>query len=302
MQAFSNVLRRHARHLRELFVIFLSIVLAFFFEDYREAKNEKSQYLETLAAFRLELIGELESKRNVVDSFRIARDIPYRGEDFARLQVLNWLDTLITSRQATMAHFRYVFSTGVFDTKLYGAYAPSSHAVELRTHYQEHIQSDDLERKLKIYEQEMTISLRLREVFEKYADALSAITRDADPDLQFTATDSLLFYSNRFIWAYRDLLHMRQSEYLYNSWLAYDRLFKVLEVVNQELEWQGQLPANAFDCLDMRSFQSYIECQKGRALTPADSLESLSKLVEQYRIRFLERATGSLLAVGTVDN
>ena len=89
MQPFSHVFRRYARHLRELFVIFLSIVLAFFFEDYRETKNEKSQYLETLAAFRLELIGEIESKRTVVDSFRIAGDVSTRGEDFARLQVLN---------------------------------------------------------------------------------------------------------------------------------------------------------------------------------------------------------------------
>ena len=201
-----------------------------------------------------------------------------------------------------MAHYRFAFSAGAFDNKLYGGYAPSAHATELRTRFQEHIQSDHLERNLKIYAQEMTISLRLREAFEKYADALSAITRDADPYLQFTATDSLLLYSNRFIWAFRDLLRLRQGEYLYNRWLAHDRLFKVLEVVNQELGWQGQLPADAFECLNMRTFQSYIECQKGRALTPADSLESLSRLVEQRRIRFLEHDTGGLLAAGAVDN
>jgi hypothetical protein len=94
---------KYLKSLRELFVIFISIVLAFLFDDYRENKNENNEYRKTLLNFTEELIDNIDGKRNSLDSFRVNSDNIHRGRKLERLLNLIWFESKIDNREATMA-------------------------------------------------------------------------------------------------------------------------------------------------------------------------------------------------------
>ena len=75
----------------EFIIVFLSVVLAFFFEDFRESQNERNQYKEAFILFSSELNSTIQSVRSKLDSVKVD-NLPWSGVYYQELQEHQWLD------------------------------------------------------------------------------------------------------------------------------------------------------------------------------------------------------------------
>jgi hypothetical protein len=280
MNIFNLIRQSYIKFIRELFIIFISIVLAFLFDDYREFKNEKSSYKETLANFRDELLSDLNG--SALDSFRISTDNSTRGWKFERLLNLLWLDSLIDAKKATMADFRFIIKEYLY-TETFSGQEPSPLAKEIRTKFSEHVKSKLTLNQLNIYEAEKKNLLAQRSYLEKHQERLDDMISKTNPYYNFTKQDSLLFYSNEFIWRYKDIVDARKGEYRYERWLIQNRYRKVFNAVNKEMELIGLPMSGELKCILVAGFYKRFECENGRRINNGDSLNSIKHIVEQDR-------------------
>jgi hypothetical protein len=272
--------------LLELVVIFLSVVLAFFFDDFREARNEKIQYKTDLLTFRNELVSTVNDMSIKLDTFTVQGDIAYRGTKFKRLVNLNWFDSLLRIRKASMNDFRYLTESDYLIPE-FGEYNKIPLANEIRVKYTEYFNSKDLLNNLNIYEQEMKNLSNLNQVLvDSYKD-LDRFLMKMDPYLNFDKQDSLLLYSKEFIWAFNSCNENYKSEFQFTKWLVQKRFIKVINSVNHELESLGVALPNDLNCYSP-DFPSRFECSNNRKIQIHDSISRVDNMTIKNRSKYLK--------------
>ncbi|MGJ3235842.1 hypothetical protein [Marivirga sp.] len=245
------------RVLIEILIIFSSVVLAFFFEDYREEQNEISRYTQTLSAFRIELISEIQDRTNEVDSFRI--DSKITGRQFERYLLLQGLDSLIYAKKTSKEHYRFIVTSGILNTELFGRYDPSPLADEILAKNSEHIENKRLVTALTSYKENIINVTRGEDEVIEITKELEEIIKETNPHLEFNVKDLKLLTSNRFIWSFHELLQIRQGIYFFNQYLSRQKLLTILDIINSELETFG-IPFEKDDCIRKQGFKKRSEC------------------------------------------
>src|SRR6478736_6325451 len=256
-------LRRYLRLLPELVVIFLSVLMAFFVDDYRESKNEEAQYKSDLSIFRLELIAELNDIKISLDSFHVYGNETYRGKLYKQLVKHIWLDSLIKIKKATLKDFRFIIET----TDLVpGAeqLMKSPLPEEIRIKYDEHIRNTRTIKWLRTYLQEMGILEEINKTLYDDGQSLNQLLKRTNPYLEFDKQDSTLFYSKEFIWNYRNMVSIRRQQYLYSKYLAEKRLIDVLDGMNDELKEFG-ISTPPDSCVRSNYYKRFI-CENERPI------------------------------------
>lgn len=278
--------QRLPRHLIEFAVIFLSVVLAFFFEDFRESRNEKQQYKETLMIFGEDLQGFVEGLRKDIDTVRIANDWNNRGQVFEVLLNLLWIDSLIDIKEANLIDFRYIIESEYL--QYWNIPIPVSPlSEEIRTRHVEHSSRSIKAGVLGIYDMEMSELNSIEQRFLNYYSSLNEIIDKTDPYFIYDAQDSLLFYSDEFIWRFKRIVKLHEAEYYYMRYLVQNRFVKVLNVVVRELERLGTDIPEDIQCFNMDNIYERFECEKGRPLDlEKDTITGISDIVSQKRNRF----------------
>lgn len=241
----------------EILVIFSSVVLAFFFEDYREEQNEISKYTQTLSAFRDELISEIQDRTNEVDSFRI--DSKITGRQFERYLLLQGLDSLMFAKKTTKAHYQFMITSGILSTELFGRYEPSPLADEILTKHSEYIENERLVSALTSYKENIINISRGEDEAIEITKELEEIIKQTSPHLEFNDEDLKLLTSNRFIWSFHELFQIRQGIYYFNQYLSRDKLLTILDIVNSELE-AFHIPIETDKCIRQHTFSQRTEC------------------------------------------
>ncbi len=278
-------LKRYVRLIPELVVIFLSVLLAFFVDDYRESKNEETQYKSDLSTFRLELIAEINDIKISLDSFRVYKDPPYQGKLYIQLLNQIWLDSLIEKRQATMKDFRFIIeSTNLVPILEQQVKSPLPE--EIRIKYDEHIQSKRTIKWLRIYLQEMGILGGINQMLYDGGQSLNQLIKKTNPYLKFDKQDSALFYSKEFIWNYRDIVSIRRQQYFYSKYLIEKRLIDVLDGMNDELSYLGiSTPSDL--CVRSSYYKRFI-CENERPIIDSDSLLTIKEIVMKERKKYFD--------------
>ncbi len=277
---------KYSKSIRELFVIFISIVLAFLFDDYRENKNQNGEYKKTLVNFTDELVDDIDSRRNHLDSFRVDSDNILRGQDLERLLDLIWFESKIDNKKATMADFEYLIKSEHLSADISG-YGPSPLSEELRTKFGEQITNRHLVKWLRIYEEEMKTLLKVDQASSDSHELIDRIIEKTNPNYKFTIKDSLLIFSNEFIWRYKNIVTLRRATYHYEKWLVQERLKRVYGELFKELESQG-LSLVEYKCTTIDNFNLRFECENGRLIS-GDSLISIAEIVEMKRIKYMQK-------------
>jgi len=281
------VTEKYSRSIRELIVLFISIVLAFLFEDYRENKNENNAYKKTLVDFTEELIDDMEQRRIMVDSFRVKSG--FSGRQQEDVLDLIWFESKLDSKTATMADVEYLISSGNLSPNIIiGNFGPSPLAEELRTKFSDQINNPNLVKWLRSYEAEMMILVRFNKLLQDSHESLNKMIEKTNPYFRYSKQDSLLVYSNEFIWRYKDIVRNRESELWYNKLLVENRLKKVYKELKKEYELQGLPLDGDHKCAGIDSFRERFVCENGRQNTPGDSLQTMSSLVKKKREDFME--------------
>jgi hypothetical protein len=281
--------KRYLRLVPELLVIFLSVLLAFFVEDYRESKNEESQYKSDLVIFRLELISEINDLNFSLDSFRVSQDDSHRGALYKQLVKQLWLDSLIRRQKATTKDFRFVIETTELIPKP-EPIAKSPLPEEIRTKYDEHIRSTRTIKWLRVYLQEKGVLEGMNRMLYDGGNSLSQLLQKTNPNLEFDRRDSALFYSNEFIWNYRSMVSARKQQYLYSKRLAQKRLIDVLDGINEELDELGvSVPSDS--CVRANYRQRFI-CEHKRPINDSDSLITIQEEVIRERKKYFAELAG----------
>lgn len=272
---------RFLRLLAEFTVIFLSVVMAFFFEDFRESRNEKEQYVEALSIFQAELDEVLWTLHFVTDSFKVSNGYLNRGGLYEKVLILNWLDSLMDQKNATMIDFKFMIESKFLDEPTPSAVSISPLVDEIRTKYGEYAHNRIKSRFLPRYKEEMKRingkSIRL----DKYYTELNKIIRRTNPYLDYNEQDSLLFYSNEFVWLYKKIVNLRREEHEYKLWLAQHRLIGVIEAVNDELDRYGVLIPESAKCYKL-DFLGRFECWEGRSIeSEMDTVKNIYNILTQ---------------------
>lgn len=277
---------RFLRLLAEFTVIFLSVVLAFFFEDFRESRNEKEQYIEAISMFAVDIEELIKGLYYETDSFRVTPDNS-RGHLLEKILILNWFDSLLNQKNASMSDFKFIIESRLLGVPITTETYLSPLVEEIRTKYGEYAHPGIKSRFLLRYEREMknlsAIDFRLKE-FSKY---LQEIIMRTDPYYNFTDEDSLLFYSNEFMWSYRRYVNTHQYRYQYKRfWLAQPqkRLIDIAEAVNAELDRYGAPTERIRKCYEIEDFIQRYTCWEDGFDPEKDSIISINSLVRE-RIR-----------------
>jgi len=281
--------QRIPRYIIEFTVIFLSVVLAFFFEDFRESRNEEQQYKESLMIFGNDLSEFVIGLRKNTDTVRIANDWANRGGYLELLLNLKWLDSLIDKKEATMTDFRYIIE-GKYLQNINIPIPLSPLSEEIRTKHGKHASGSIKKRVLRIYEMEMNNLSSLEDEFNNYYSNLDEIIEKTDPHFSYDEQDSLLFYSNEFIWRFKKILRLHRGEYYYKRYLVEDRFVGILNAVTRELERLGaEIPVDML-CFKMDNIYELFECEKGRPLDlENDTITKISMIVTQKRKEFMNK-------------
>lgn len=285
MNPLKNLTNSYLKWFLELVVIFLSVVLAFFFDDYRENKNENSEYKKTLLNFTEELIDDIDGRRNDLDSFRVASNNIHRGRQLERLLNLLWFESKLDKREATMTDLEYLIKSRHLSADMNG-YGPSPLSEELRTKFGEQIDNRHLVKWLRIYEQEMKNLLKVDQISWDAHVSIYKIIEKINPTYKFTIQDSLQIYSNEFIWRYKDIVMGRKEEYYYDKWLVQKRLKTVFEELSKELDSQ-ELSLADNRCATIDNFELRFKCENGRPINNTDSLKRIEDIVETKRNEFI---------------
>ena len=288
MKAYSIISNTYFKLLLELVIIFLSVVLAFFFDDYRESKNEESQYKKDLLTFRQAIVGEIGDRGAKLDSFYVTSDLPYRGAKLKRLLNLIWFDSLIDHRKAKLIDFKYLVrhSYLLSDYQAGSNYTPMATQILLK--YAEQIRDESLVPKLSIYVEEMSHITELnKEIYNDYSE-LNKFIRKMDPYLNFDKEDSLLLYSKEFIWNFKNIVTDEEDQFFYTKWRVQKRLISILIVIDQELKLLNVSVSEHEKCIST-SYRLRFECGMGRALNEGDTILRIKDIVERRRNEFIGR-------------
>lgn len=271
--------------LLELVVIFLSVILAFLFDDFRESRNEKSHYKTDLLTLRNDLVGEINNVTAKIDTFQIKEDVPYRGRKLKQLIHLLWFDSLVNIKKASMMDFRFLIEN--FLVPDLGDYDKNPLANEILLKYSEQIIDKNSLDVLKIYIQEMNrLSLINNETNEAYKE-LEQFIRKMDPFMNFDKQDSGLLYSKEFIWAYKHYVGNHKDDFAYTRWLVQKRLIKVINGLNSELDNLGHKIKDDSNCYSP-SFNKRFECENERKIENSDSLSRVDIKTIKYRTKYLQ--------------
>lgn len=277
--------QQYFKLLLELLVIFLSVVLAFFFEDFRESRNEKNHYKTDLLTFKEELVGQINNISVKLDTFQIKDDLQYRGAKVKRLVNLMWFDSLISNGTASMTDFRFLLKSS-FLIPEFGGYNRIALASEIRLKYTEQIRDKNLIKMLSIYDEEMNnLSLISQGINDSYVE-LDKLVRKMNPFLNFNRQDSLLLYSNEFIWTYKNCVENYESDFLYSKWLVQKRLITIVHSIDKELENLGEINSNEKNCLKP-GFYDRFECENNRKIDASDSVSRVDVLTIKNRTKYL---------------
>ena len=267
-------------------MIFVSVVLAFLFEDFRESKNEKTHYRADLSTFKKELVGQIDNMGVKLDTFQTKDDLAYRGAKVKRLVNLMWFDSLLSNRTASMDDFRFLLKSNYLLPE-FGGYNRIPLANEIRLKYTEHIRGKDLIKVLTIYDEEMNnLSLLNQEINDSY-DELDKLIRKMNPFLNFDRQDSLLLYSNEFIWIYKYCAENYESEFFYSKWLVQNRLIMIINAVDRELESLGEKKQTDIKTCLSPNFYDRFECENNRKIQASDSVSRVDVLTIKNRIKYL---------------
>lgn len=277
------------KFLRELTIIFISIVLAFLFDDYREHRNQIEDYRETLLNFQEEVLGTINQKSHI-DSLRVASDSYNQGREFERLLNILWLDSLIDVRRAKLIDFEFMLRSNYLTADLYGGYGISPLSQEIQVKYGDQIINKELLESLRNYDEEMINVQRLQQTMLESHRLLNQLIEKTNPYYKFNQKDSLIFYSNEFLWRLKDIVYLRKQEYSYKK-LLYQRRFKrTLIEINKELnEHKIKVPDQICSTID--NYVKRFECENNRPIEDSDSLRTIKELVKFKREKFrTERA------------
>ena len=279
-------LRRYIRLLPELVVIFLSVLMAFFVDDYRESKNEEAQYKSDLSIFKLELIADMNDVKKSLDSFNVYNDASYRGKLYRQLLKQIWLDSLIKTKKATLKDFQFIIETTDLVPKP-ELQMKSPLPEEIRIKYDEHIQDTRTIKWLRVYLQEMGALGGINEMLYDAGQSLNQLLKKTNPYLEFDKQDSTLFYSKEFIWNYRNMVSIRRHQYLYSKYLVEKRLIDVLDGMNDELKSFG-ISTQSDSCVRFNYYKRFI-CENGRPVIASDSLLTIEEIVIKERKKYFDK-------------
>jgi hypothetical protein len=190
MKSFKLIPKDYLKLLLELVVIFFSVVLAFFFDDYRESRNVRAQYVADLLTFRDELSQEINNIAVKLDTFLVKDDLSYRGARINRLTNMAWFDWQISNRKASMKDLEFLLRSGCLLPET-GGYTANPLASEIRIKYTEQIQSKNLTKYLRIYDEEMKVLSQSDEELLMSHKDLQEVIQKMNPFLRFTRQDSI---------------------------------------------------------------------------------------------------------------
>lgn len=246
----------------EFFVVFLSVVLAFFFEDFRESQNERNQYKEAFILFSSELNSTIQSVRSKLDSVKVD-NLPWSGDYYAELLEHLWLDSLLDKKQASMRHFEYFFAQGFLDGTFIASYPRSPLSDEIRRIHGEHARNNITRRMLPRYNEGMNGIEGIQEDLKSnYAD-LKSILLKTDPLGNYTAEDSLVFYSNEFRGIFKNLTEGLRLRNYYWNYLAKDRWIKVFDALVEEADRLNVKPPEDALCYALSDYVARFTCWEG---------------------------------------
>lgn len=287
MKYFRTMPQGYFKLLLELVVIFLSVVLAFFFDDYRDKKSMTDQYKSDLLLFRRELVSGIAEMTASIDSFQVANPRTNGGGRLKELLDLIWLDSLIDQKRATMQEFRYIIESYylfpfISDAKI------SPLANEISVKYSNHISNRIILNGLSIYQQEMSNLQKVNESIIDGSKKIISFIHKTRPDLEFDKQDSILFYSREVMWAFKNVLMMQREKYAYEKYLAQKRLIVVVEHVDHELRALNiQIPGNS-DCYGF-DFKKRYECENGKPISQDQELLKIKDIAIFERNGFLSK-------------
>jgi len=284
VRPFNLIPKEYLKLLAELVVIFLSVVLAFFFDDYREKRSQREQYKSDLTTFNSELLEVIGNIHGRLDSFRVSSD-PYRGSKLYELLDLVWLDSLVDQRKATMADFRYIIRTHYID-----AFRPdfkmSPLANEIRIKYSAQAAGGNVLNWLSRYQEEVTNhQVGNGAVIEAIQKVIATIDKTS-PDLEFDKQDSLLLYSKEARWSFKKVMRIQKDMYNFEKYLAQDRLMQIASGINNELLALGVETTWNPDCQGL-DFKKRYECEYGKSIKDEDIMR-ISDVVVRERNEFLK--------------
>ena len=281
--------KRLKRSFLEFIVIFLSVVLAFFFDDFRETKNEKEQYKEAFMILAEDINGFVVDLRKSIDTVRISTDYANRGEYLEFLLNLKWLDSLIDKEAATMNDFRYIID----DAYLQYVNIPipiSPLSDQIGTRHGEHASRRIKAAILRIYEMEMDHLNEIDTKFKRYYEEIFAFISKTDPSYNFNQADSLLFYSNEFRWQLKRIVNLHDYEFRYREYLVEVRFVKIFGVLEDEVNRLGIPIPESAKCYKNFQFPARWECENERKLDPEkDKIELIREMVPRYRKAYLAK-------------
>lgn len=246
----------------EFFVVFLSVVLAFFFEDFRESQNERNQYKETFILYSSELDGMVQSMRSKLDSVKVD-NLRWSGEYYQELQEYLWLDSLLDQRKATMNHFRYFYKQGYLDGLFIPSYGQSPLSDEIRKRHGEYASNSITRRMLPRYNEGMHVIDGLNGEFTKTYSDLNEILLHTDPLGEYGDSDSLIFYSNEFRGIFKNLTVALENRNLYLNYLTNDRWIVVFDELRKEAERLGISVDEDALCYRMTDYVERFTCWEG---------------------------------------
>jgi hypothetical protein len=287
MKSFRTIPQGYFKLLLELVVIFLSVVLAFFFDDYREKKGETDQYKSDLLLFRRELVSEIVEMAASIDSFQVSNPRTNGGDRLKQLLNLIWIDSLIDQKRASMQEFRYIIESYylfpfISDTKI------SPLANEISVKYSNHISDRIILNGLSIYQEEMTNLQKVNVSITEGSKKIISFIHKTSPNLEFDRQDSILFYSKEVIWAFKNVLMMQREKYAYEKYLAQKRLIVVVEHVDHELRaLDVQIPGDS-DCYGF-NFKKRYECRENRPISQDAEILKIKDIVVHERNEFLSK-------------
>lgn len=272
--------------IREFLVVFLSIVLAFLFEDLRENLNGRSEYKEVLIIFASDLSEEMYSMKAKIDSSYL-EDLPWSGSDFAELQNLHWIDSLMKNASLRKWHLMFLLDRYYIGSETRRIYDISSLASEIRNKHNEYASRRFIRKELRVYETQM-----------KYLDALSEQIHSAREQLNLQLSklnlldetinlDSEVVITSEFKWYFKEYLKLKEEEYLFKDYLVHNRLVFVSKGVKQELDNLHFIMGYSHRCFDITSLVERYECEEGKK--PVAKPIPIKDLLTKNRIKYYEK-------------
>ena len=267
---------------KEFIVIFISIVLAFLFDDLRESINERSRYKEALLLFASDLTEGMWSMKSKLDSMHLEEQ-SWSGIDFKEISELDWFDSLMDNNAVKYWHLKYMIDQHYIGNGLKNIYLISPLAEEIRTKHIEQASRVFTRKYLRAYLTEMAFLNNAANQIHVESERLNLeISKINLFDNQINY-DSELMLSNEFKWYYKEQLRLTKAEYLFKDYLVNNKFVKVANGVKSEIERLHLFEADKYSCYTVKPLVERYECQEGTTPeAPVPMIDLIKKARKDY--------------------